>query len=57
MVKSGGDFTVGRANSQWILLALETGSSVKASKSEEAIETWSCSNTPILLDWGVSRAI
>ena len=33
-------------------------SSLKASKSEEAIEVWSsCSNTPILLDWGVSGAI
>ena len=58
MVKSGGDLTVGRANSQWILLALGIGSSLKASKSEEAIEVWSsCSNTPILLDWGVSGAI
>lgn len=46
----GGDLTVGRANFQWILLALEISSSLNASISEEAIETLSCSSTPILLD-------
>ena len=51
MAKSGGDLTVGRANSQWILLALGTdGSSLNVSMSEEAIETFSYSNTLILLD-------
>ena len=38
------------ANSQWILLALGTGSSVKASTSKEAMDILSCSSTPILLD-------
>ena len=50
--------TVGRASSQWILLALGAdGSSLNASMSEEAIETLSCSSTPILLDWALSGAI
>ena len=58
MARTGGVLTVGKASSQWILLALEIGSSIKASKSEEAIEVWSSfSNTPILLDWALSGAI
>ena len=57
MAMSGGVFVVGRASSQWILLALGIDSSLKASISEEAIEDWSCSSTPILLDWALSGAI
>ena len=57
MARSGGNLAVGRANSQWILLALGTCSSLKASMSEEAIDILSCSSTPILLDWALSGAI
>ena len=39
------------------MLALEISSSLNASISEEAIETLSCSSTPILLDWALSGAI
>ena len=58
MARSGGDLMVGRANSQWILLALGAdGSSLNASISEEVIETLSYSSTLILLDCALSGAI